>query len=239
MHNKEMGLCDTIFDAGWKIVKEHKIDMSEANHVASLIKEAQGTQTNEAFLDKLNELMKTFKNGKLLQVEGRFQFADRQNENGRVYPFAILKRETDKLHKVAVARRLLGELDHPEIINTSLKNASHLITKLEMKNKEVIGRMEVLPTSAGNDLRALFESYVDVGVSSRGAGRVIEQDDYYEVAEDYIMKTYDAVTDPSTQEAYPKMLSEAQIIRLPKKQIVVEKSMDNIKHYGRRLSGII
>lgn len=148
-----------------------------------------------------------------LEVEGRFQYANKRNQNDRVYPLKILTREVAKLQDSIKKRRLTGELDHPDVLENKLQNASHLITKLWMDGLECFGRLEVLSTSKGNDLRALYEDKVDVGISSRGAGRAIERDGYYEIASDFQLKTFDVVSDPSTHEAYPQMLSESQIIR--------------------------
>ena len=156
---------------------------------------------------------------KTLEVEGRFQYADKRNQNDRMYPLKLLEREVGKLQFSIGKRRLVGELDHPAELETKLSNASHLITKLWMEGKECIGRLEVLPTSKGNDLRGLYESRVDVGVSSRGAGRAIERGEYYEIAPDFQLKTFDVVSDPSTHEAYPQILSESQIIRPRKTKI--------------------
>ena len=151
--------------------------------------------------------------GNTLEVEGRFQHANKKNHNGRMYPSKLMVREVKKLQPLLMGRKLFGELDHPEILETSLKNVSHVITKLWMEGNEVKGRMEILPTQHGNTLRALYESNCQPGVSSRGSGRAIERDGYYEIAPDFALKTFDAVSDPSTHDAYPKMLSEAQIIR--------------------------
>lgn len=153
---------------------------------------------------------------KSLEVEGRFQYANKKNQNGRLYPFKILTREIQKLMPSIERRRVYGELDHPEILETSLKNASHVITKLWMDGNEMKGRFEILGTPNGNILRNLYESNTQPGVSSRGAGRAIERDGYYEIASDFELKTFDAVADPSTHEAYPTMLSESQIIRTGK-----------------------
>lgn len=173
---------------------------------------------------------------KTLQVEGRFQYADKKNQNDRVYPLWLLKREVAKLQDSIRRRRLVGELDHPDNLETKLGNASHLVTRLWMDDKECFGRLEVLPTSSGNDLRALYESRVDVGVSSRGAGRVIEHDEYYEVSSDFQLRTFDVVSDPSTQDAYPKLLSEAQIIRLNRD--IVTPTFNTRKYYDMALSGL-
>ena len=51
-----------------------------------------------------------------------------------------------------------------------------------------------------------------LGVSSRGAGSLLKSGDDVMVGEDYSMRTYDCVHDPSTDGARPQMVSE-QLIR--------------------------
>lgn len=57
-------------------------------------------------------------NGKTL-VSGVIQRAGSKNQNGRVYPRAILEREVKKYQTLINERRALGELDHPECFTDS------------------------------------------------------------------------------------------------------------------------
>jgi hypothetical protein len=175
-------------------------------------------------------------NKKTLKVKGKFQCAEEVNHNKRLYPKHILEREIDKLQESIKLRRLTGELDHPDILETKLKNASHLIVDLYMEGRDVIGVLEVLSTNSGKDLQALYESKVDVGVSSRGAGRVIEKEGYYEISSDFNLKTFDVVSDPSTRNAYPKLLSESQIIRPSTPYLPKNKGLN--EYYNKILSGL-
>ena len=76
---------------------------------------------------KPGSLIESTNNGKLL-VSGVLQRADAKNQNGRVYPRQILKRESDKYQQEFVEqRRAMGELDHPESSVVNLKNVSHNI----------------------------------------------------------------------------------------------------------------
>ena len=65
------------------------------------------------------------KENKPLIVQGVLQRAEAKNQNGRVYPKEILKREINNYMKGPVAdNRAMGELDHPY---TSGKNTSSII----------------------------------------------------------------------------------------------------------------
>ena len=56
------------------------------------------------------------KTGKIL-LKGILQKADTLNQNGRIYPLEILKREIRNYQKFILENRALGELDHPECVS--------------------------------------------------------------------------------------------------------------------------
>ena len=141
-----------------------------------------------------------------MRVRGVFQRADEENNNGRIYPKALLEREITKLSESMKGRRLMGELDHPQHDSVKLSNVSHLITKLEAKGNEIIGEAEILDTPMGKVAKALIEGGVQVGISSRGMGTLSEgQDGKRYVNEDFRLITWDLVADPSTRGAFPAL----------------------------------
>jgi hypothetical protein len=92
-----------------------------------------------------------------LIVEGVVQRANAKNENGRVYPAEILRREVEKYMEGPIAQnRALGELDHPESSVINLKNVCHNIQKLWWDGDDLFGKIEVLDTPSGNILKNLF-----------------------------------------------------------------------------------
>ena len=56
------------------------------------------------------------KNGGKLLLRGILQKADTLNQNGRVYPRAVLEREVRNYQKFINERRAIGELDHPSCV---------------------------------------------------------------------------------------------------------------------------
>ena len=136
-----------------------------------------------------------------LIVEGVIQRAEAPNQNERVYPKEILKREIEKYIKGPVReKRALGELDHPESSVVNLQNVSHNIIKCWWKGDDVMGRIEILPTPAGKILQALFASGITVGISSRGMGSVSENihEGTVTVQDDFDLVCFDLVSNPST-----------------------------------------
>ena len=144
---------------------------------------------------------------KPLKFSGVFSEADRPNGNNRVYSENLLKREITKLQEQINHRRLLGELDHPSDEVVHLGNVSHIITRLHMQGKKVVGEGEILGTPAGKTLEALLRSGVKLGISSRGTGSVDldESGAHYLVGENYNMITFDMVSEPSSQDAFPAL----------------------------------
>lgn len=153
---------------------------------------------------KPNSLIESVNNGKLL-VSGVLQRADAKNQNGRVYPKEILKRESDKYHQEFVnQRRAMGELDHPESSVVNLKNVSHNIVDMNWEGDDLIGTVEILPTPSGNILRDLLNSGILLGISSRGLGSVKKdmRENSDIVQDDFELIAFDFVSNPSTHGAF-------------------------------------
>ena len=143
-------------------------------------------------------------------VEGILATAEVKNGNGRYYSKELWEREIDKYKEVVKENRATGELDHLESSIINLKNVSHIIRDMWWDGDNVIGKIEVLPTSAGNILKALIENNVQVGVSSRGMGSLQERDGVLEVQDDFELLCWDFVSTPSNPGSYMHMIKEGQ-----------------------------
>ena len=137
-----------------------------------------------------------------LILSGVMQRADAQNGNGRIYPHKILAREMENYSKLVKERRALGELDHPDDSVINLKNASHMVTEVWWDGKDVMGKVQVLNTPSGQILKALVESGVKLGISSRGLGSVHESSQGTIVEDDFQLICFDFVSEPSTTGAF-------------------------------------
>tara|TARA_Y100000034_G_scaffold133540_1_gene199257 strand:- start:151 stop:756 length:606 start_codon:yes stop_codon:yes gene_type:complete len=158
--------------------------------------------------DLLTEQEKQYvANGGMI-LSGIMQKADAINGNGRVYPHKVLMKEVENYGKLVKERRALGELDHPEDSVINLKNASHLVTDIWWKDKDVMGKVKVLDTPSGKVLQELVKSGVSLGISSRGMGSVREDQGGTIVEEDFQLICFDFVSEPSTPGAY--MMKEAK-----------------------------
>mgnify|MGYP003656289311 FL=1 len=152
-------------------------------------------------------------NGRLI-VNGVLQRAEAENQNGRVYPRSILEREVEKYKGREIKEnRAFGELDHPESSVVELKNTSHIVRDVYWKGDDVMGKVEVLKTPAGNILKELLEAGCTVGISSRGMGSVKEASNGKSVTveDDFDLICWDFVSNPSTHGAFMRPVNESVV----------------------------
>jgi hypothetical protein len=140
----------------------------------------------------------------VFEVEGVMQRAKAENQNGRVYSKDILVREAKKYVDEFVDRgNAFGELDHPESPVVSLKNASHIVKELYWKGDDLMGKVELLNTPAGNIVKEIIKAGHTIGISSRGTGSVNQTNEgTLEVQPDFELVCWDFVSNPSTHGAF-------------------------------------
>ena len=152
---------------------------------------------------------------RVCEVEGVMQRAVAKNQNGRTYSKDILLRESERYIKEFVKQgNAYGELDHPESPVVSLKNASHIVKELWWKGDDLMGRVELLNTPAGNIVKEIAKAGHTIGISSRGTGSVQQTNEgTLEVQDDFELVCWDFVSNPSTHGAFmnPVSLSEGKI----------------------------
>ena len=151
----------------------------------------------------------------VFEVEGVMQRATAKNQNGRVYAKPILERECKRYIQEFVERgNAFGELDHPESPVVSLKNASHIVKELWWKGDDLMGRVELLNTPAGNIVKEIIKAGHTIGISSRGTGSVQQTNEgTLEVQPDFELVCWDFVSNPSTHGAFmnPVSLNEGKV----------------------------
>lgn len=141
--------------------------------------------------------------GNPLIMTGILQKADTVNRNGRIYPYAILKREVDKYMELVESNTAGGELDHPDSAVVSLANVSHRVIDMWWQGTDLYGKVLVAEeTEAGKTLKGLLKAGFTLGISSRGVGSVKSQSGKDIVQEDFELIAFDFVSSPSTPGAY-------------------------------------
>ena len=141
-------------------------------------------------------------------VEGILATAEVKNGNGRYYSKDLWEREINKYDVLVKEHRAMGELDHPDSTVINLKNVSHNITDMWWDGNKVMGKIELLPTPAGNILKALIESGITVGVSSRGMGSLKPMGEVQEVQDDFELLCWDFVSTPSNPDSFMHLVKE-------------------------------
>ena len=145
-------------------------------------------------------------------IKGIFMQSDIKNQNGRVYPFSVLKKQVRSFNEKFVKQdRALGELGHPMGPTVNLDRVSHMITELYEDGKNFVGKAKIIDTPNGKIVKNLLESGVRLGVSSRGLGSVkTNKEGVNEVQEDFVLSTVDIVSDPSAPDAFVNGIMEGK-----------------------------
>ena len=118
-----------------------------------------------------------------------------KNRNERIYTaekfLPALQELNERMNNLGV---VYGEFDHPDVFDTSLSRASHIITKASyVKESNLVnGEIKLLNTYWGKEAKALVDDGCPVFVSSRAAG-ITESDGTVSLKK---LFTYDIVADP-------------------------------------------
>lgn len=143
-------------------------------------------------------------------VTGIFMQAEKQNRNGRLYPYQVLSREVDRYNREYIQKnRAFGELSHPDTPSINLDRVSHMITNLHPDGNNFIGKARIVDTPMGNIVKGLLDSGASLGVSTRGVGSLRAHNGYQLVQDDFKLATAaDIVADPSAPDAFVKGIME-------------------------------
>lgn len=153
---------------------------------------------------------------KEVTVKVLWNWKDKINSNGRLYPESVLLRTIGDLNsriELANNRRgvpVYGMPFHPKDGIGELTQVSHIINKVWMENDgSVWGEATILSNSLGQDIQTLYKKG-PIGASCRGFGTMTEKKmklegkmvKYYEINDDYNCATpFDFVICPSVKGA--------------------------------------
>ena len=164
-------------------------------------------------------------------LEGVAAVFGEENNNGRIYDENEYLPHLEYLQEKIAQKRLLGELDHPEKFDVSLKNISHVIEGLDYdKDKRNLKiKVRLLDTPAGKIAKSLVEAGIPLSISSRAAGNV-GPDKKVQIKKIF---TYDLVADPGFKNAQLYRVNESmelsfeQFINYQKETIIDSLSLIN------------
>ena len=131
----------------------------------------------------------------------------KENNNKRIYEEGEYLPHLDYLKTKMSKKRLVGELDHPEKFDISLKNISHVIENLEYDEAGRVLKIKVklLDTPAGQIAKKLVDEGIPLSISSRAAGNV-GPDKKVQIKKIF---TYDLVADPGFPDAQLERVYES------------------------------
>ena len=141
-------------------------------------------------------------------MSGTFTELDIINRNQRIYTASkflpCLAELNERINSVGV---VYGEFDHPDVFDTALARASHVIRKASYvrESNKVVGEIKLLNTIWGKEAQSLVEDACPIFVSSRAAG-VTENDGTVTLKK---LFTYDIVADPGFASARMHSINES------------------------------
>jgi len=153
-----------------------------------------------------------------------------KNRNERIYTadkfLPALNELNERMNSLGA---VYGEFDHPDVFDTSLARASHVITKAEyIKEQNIVaGEIKLLSTYWGKEAKSLVDDGCPVFVSSRAAG-ITESDGSVSLKK---LFTYDIVADPGFASAKMsvKVLNESLGYTNPKSNFRIYEMSDESK----------
>lgn len=145
-------------------------------------------------------------------ITGPFLQGDIKNRNGRIYESSVLAKEVARYNENFIKRnRALGELGHPDGPTVNLDRVSHNIVELRQEGSNFIGKAKILNTPMGQIAAGLLGDGVQLGVSSRGMGSLVQREGVNYVGEDFHLATAaDIVADPSAPDAFVQGIMEGK-----------------------------
>lgn len=139
-----------------------------------------------------------------------------KNRNGRIYPKDVLIKEIERYTDIINNSSSTGEADHPDNSVISLRNITHLLTKMWWgtgENSNVLyGKLKLIVTKGylnygivsviGDQVLLYLQNGIKIGISSRGVGSLKEVRGENLVQDDFELVGFDLVSSPSTFGAY-------------------------------------
>lgn len=163
-------------------------------------------------VEEVQYITEASENGKKsLYITGPFLVYDKPNKNNRMYTKDTLAKEVGRYNEEFVkTNRALGELGHPDTPSINLERVSHKIVSLEDNGESFIGKAMILETPYGQIVKNFIDSGVNLGVSSRGMGSLVQTKEGYNLVQDdfRLATAADIVADPSAPGAFVNGIME-------------------------------
>lgn len=181
---------------------------------------------------------KTEDGKKKLYIEGTFLVGDAVNKNNRMYKMDTLRNEVARYTEEFInTNRALGELGHPDTPSINLERVSHKIVSLAEDGNTFYGKALILGTPYGQIVENFINNDIQIGVSSRALGSLVQTKEGYNLVQDdlKLATAADIVADPSAPGAFVNGIMENKEWMFVKGHFV-EKDFDHAKKTIQRAS---
>jgi hypothetical protein len=128
-----------------------------------------------------------------------------------MYKMNTLREEVKRYNEEYIkTNRALGELGHPDTPSINLERVSHKIVSLDEDGNTFYGKALILETPYGQIVKNFIENNIQVGVSSRAMGSVVQTREGYNLVQDdlKLATAADIVADPSAPGAFVNGIME-------------------------------
>jgi hypothetical protein len=190
-------------------------------------------------IESVKYLSEASENGKRkLFIEGTFLVGEQVNKNNRMYKMDTLRREVERYTEEFIkTNRALGELGHPDTPSLNLERVSHKIVSLKEDGNSFYGKALILETPYGQIVKNFIDNDIQVGVSSRAMGSLVQTKEGYNLVQDdlRLATAADIVADPSAPGAFVNGIMENKEWMFVEGRFV-EVDFDNAKRQIRRAS---
>jgi hypothetical protein len=163
-------------------------------------------------IDDVKYFTETLENGKKkLFIEGTFLVGEQVNKNNRMYKMDTLRKEVERYTEELInTNRALGELGHPDTPTINLERVSHKIVSLKEDGNSFYGKALILETPYGQIVKNFIDNNIQVGVSSRALGSLMQTKEGYNLVQDdlRLATAADIVADPSAPGAFVNGIME-------------------------------
>ena len=192
-------------------------------------------------VEDVKYLTEASENGKKhLYIEGTFLVGDKINRNNRMYKMDTLRKEVARYNEEYIkTNRALGELGHPDTPTLNLERVSHKIVSLVEDGNTFYGKAKILDTPYGQIVKNFIDNDVNIGVSSRALGSVIQTREGYNLVQDdlRLATAADIVADPSAPGAFVQGIMENKEWMMVDGKFV-EKDFDHTKRMIKQASSL-
>ena len=195
-----------------------EIKAGETGYGLLIERDGDGLKSNP---DVINQIKEDIKHQDRFVIPDRFivsailQKYGIKNANGRIYPENILKREVERYNRECIhgfGNTAIGACDHPNESTLSLHDVAHKIIDLQWNNHTLMGQLELhlspgyrrygVVSTSGDLVANLILDGIQVGISSRALGNVVQKLGALMVDDSLELIGWDIVATPSTPNAW-------------------------------------